>query len=145
MDALLYLVPGLIIAGCVSGAVQVIRHTLRTDRAWTHGLTAEGRCLNTYTKTNGSRDTAARRTLHHVYEFTTREGERVRFDEIGGDSTVVPGDHVVVRYPAERPQWATALPPARGRLILGSAVLVAFMGAVTVGCVLFAVSAHSAV
>ncbi|MER8017731.1 DUF3592 domain-containing protein [Streptomyces griseoluteus] len=145
MDAFLYLVPGVITAGCVFGAVQVIRRALRTSRMWAHGLTAEGRCLNTYMKTSGGNDAAVRSTLHHVYEFTTREGERFRFDEVGGDSTVVAGDHVVVRYLAERPQWATALRPAKGRLILGTGVLVVFMGAIAVGCVLFAVSAHSAV
>ncbi|MFJ6846174.1 DUF3592 domain-containing protein [Streptomyces griseoluteus] len=145
MDAFLYLVPGVIMAGCVFGAVQVIRRALRTSRMWAHGLTAEGRCLNTYMKTSGGNDAAVRSTLHHVYEFTTREGERFRFDEVGGDSTVVAGDHVVVRYLAERPQWATALRPAKGRLILGTGVLVVFMGAIAVGCVLFAVSAHSAV
>lgn len=145
MDALLYLVPGVMITGCVFAAVQVIRRALRTSRAWTHGLTAEGRCLHTYLRASGGHDTTVRGTLHHVYEFTTREGERFRFDEVGGDSTVVAGDHVVVRYPAERPQWATALQPAQGRLILGTGILVAFMGVVAVGCVLFAVSAHSTV
>ncbi|WP_234306691.1 DUF3592 domain-containing protein [Streptomyces sp. NRRL F-2799] len=145
MDALLYLVPGVITAGCVFGAVQVIRRALRTSRTWARGLTAEGRCLNTYTKTSGGNDTAVHSTLHHVYEFTTREGKKFRFDEVGGDSTVVAGDHVVVRYLAERPQWATALRPARGRLILGTGVLVAFLGVMIVGCVLFAVTAHSAV
>ncbi|MEV8044948.1 DUF3592 domain-containing protein [Streptomyces griseoluteus] len=145
MDALLYLVPGVITAGCVFGAVQVIRRALRTSRMWAHGLTAEARCLNTYTRTSGGNDTAVHSTLHHVYEFTTREGERFRFDEAGGDSTVVAGDHLVVRYLAERPQWATALQPARGRLILGTAVLLAILAVVGVGAVLFAVSARSAV
>ncbi|MGW2208153.1 hypothetical protein [Streptomyces sp. NPDC001781] len=145
MDAFLYFVPGLIVTGCVLGTVQVIRRALRTSRTWAHGLTAEGRCLHTYTKTSGGHDTAVRSTLHHVYEFTTREGQRFRFDEVGGDSTVLAGDHVTVRYLAERPQWATALRPARGRLVLGTGVLVAFMAVVAVGCVLFAVSVHSAV
>ncbi|MFI8346673.1 DUF3592 domain-containing protein [Streptomyces sp. NPDC085596] len=144
MDALLYLVPGVITAGCVFGAVQVIRRALRTSRLWAHGLTAEGRCLNTYMKTSGGNDAAVRSTLHHVYEFTTREGQSFRFDEVGGDSTVVAGDHVVVRYLAERPQWATALEPSRGRLILGTGGLIVFLGVMVVGCVLFAVSAHSA-
>ncbi|GHF25348.1 hypothetical protein E5082_26010 [Streptomyces griseoluteus] len=145
MDALLYLVPGVITAGCVFGAVQVIRRALRTSRMWAHGLTAVARCLNTYTKTSGGNDTAVSSTLHHVYEFTTREGERFRFDEAGGDSTVVAGDHLVVRYLAERPQWATALQPARGRLILGTAVLLAFLAVIILGCLLFAVTARSVV
>ncbi|MEU9924480.1 DUF3592 domain-containing protein [Streptomyces griseoluteus] len=144
MDAFLYFVPGVIVAGCVFGAVQVIRRALRTSRMWAHGLTAEARCLNTYTKTGGGNDTAVHSTLHHVYEYTTRDGQKFRFDEAGGDSTVVAGDHVGVRYLAERPQWATALQPARGRLIFGTGVLVAFLGVLAVGCVLFAVSAHSA-
>ncbi|MFC9157656.1 DUF3592 domain-containing protein [Streptomyces bauhiniae] len=145
MDAFLYLVPGVMFTGCVFGAVQVIRRARRTSKLWAQGRMAEGRCLNTYMKTSGGHDNAVRSTLHHVYEFTTREGERFRFDEVGGDSTVVAGDHVVVRYLADRPQWATALQPAKGRLIFGTGVLVAFMGVVAVGCVLFAVSAHSAV
>ncbi|MEW2318870.1 DUF3592 domain-containing protein [Streptomyces bauhiniae] len=144
MEALLYLAPGLIATGCVLGVVQLIRRALRTSRTWAHGLTAEGRCLNTYTKTSGGHDDAVRSTLHHVYEYTTREGERFRFDEVGGDSTVVAGDHVVVRYLAERPQWATALQPARGRLVLGTGALVVFLGVMIVGCVLFAVTVHSA-
>ncbi|MFD8259866.1 DUF3592 domain-containing protein [Streptomyces griseoluteus] len=144
MDVLLYLVPGVITAACVLGGVQVIRRALRTSRMWARGLTAEARCLNTYTRTSGGNGTAAHSTLHHVYEFTTREGERFRFDEAGGDSTVVAGDHLVVRYLPERPQSATALQPARGRLILGTAVLVAFLAVVGTGCVLFAVSARSA-
>ncbi|MFD4785700.1 DUF3592 domain-containing protein [Streptomyces sp. NPDC058459] len=144
MDALLYIAPGVIITGCVLGIVQVIRRALRTRTLWAHGQVAEGRCLNTYMKTSGGDKTAVHSTLHHVYEFTSREGERFRFDEAGGDSTVVAGDHVVVRYLAERPQWATALRPARGRLIVGTGVVVAFLGVIAAGCVLFAVSAHSA-
>lgn len=58
---------------------------------------------------------------------------------------MVAGDHVVVRYLAERPQWATALRPARGRLVLGTGGVIVFLGVMAVGCVLFAVSAHSAV
>ncbi|MGC4999261.1 MULTISPECIES: DUF3592 domain-containing protein [unclassified Streptomyces] len=144
MDVLLYLVPGVITAGCVFGVVQVIRRALGTSKLWARGRTAEGRCLNTYAKTSGGNGAAVRSTLHHVYEFTTREGGRFRFDEVGGDSTVVAGDHVTVRYLAERPQWATALEPARGRLILGTGAVVAFLGVMIAGCVLFAVSAHSA-
>ncbi|MET7613595.1 DUF3592 domain-containing protein [Streptomyces seoulensis] len=144
MEALLYLAPGLIATGCVLGVVQVIRRALRTSKLWAHGQVAEGRCLNTYMKSSGN-DAAVRSTLHHVYEYTTREGGRFRFDEVGGDSTVLAGDHVVVRYLPDRPQWATALQPARGRLVLGTGALVAFLGVLVVGCVLFAVTVHSAV
>jgi hypothetical protein len=55
-------------------------------------------------------------TLHHVYEFTTREGRAVRFEERGGPGTVLEGDIVTVHYTADHPERATAEAPARGKL-----------------------------
>src|SRR5882762_5082204 len=82
MDVFFYAIPGLIMTVVILGAVKMIRRWLDLTRAWNSGLTAEGCCLRTYTTTSGgSGDTSVTTTLHHVYEFTTREGRTVRFEE----------------------------------------------------------------
>ncbi|MEV6333999.1 hypothetical protein AB0M12_04690 [Nocardia vinacea] len=53
MELLIELVPGLIIAVAVFMAFAAVRRTLGLQRAWTSGLTAKGRCLKVFTKTNG--------------------------------------------------------------------------------------------
>jgi hypothetical protein len=65
--------------------------------------------------------------LHHVYEFTTRDGRVIRFDEDGGPSTTVEGDIVTVHYLPERPERATAKVPARGRLAAGTGGAMLFL------------------
>ena len=103
-ELLFYAVPTLIIAGCGFAVYALIRRARRLSRTWAHGLTAEARCLRSYTTTSGGGgDTSVHTTLHHVYEFTTREGRTVRFDEENGPSTVVEGDFVTVRYLPECP------------------------------------------
>ncbi|MGW6906461.1 DUF3592 domain-containing protein [Streptomyces sp. NPDC054940] len=128
MEVFFYIVPTLMIAVASFAAIVVIRRSLRVSRAWSSGLTAEARCLRTYTTTSGGGDTSVRTTLHHVYEFVTRDGRPVRFDEGGGPGTVLEGDIVTVHYVAERPEHATAKPPAPGRLAAGTGCLLAFLG-----------------
>ncbi|MGW0879493.1 DUF3592 domain-containing protein [Streptomyces sp. NPDC002671] len=143
MELLLYIVPVVMIGFLAFAAYALIRRARRISRTWTHGLTAEGRCLRSYTTTSGGGgDSSVHTTLHHVYEFTTREGRTVRFDEENGPSTVVDGDHVIVRYLPECPELATALPPSRARLAFGTGCGLIVIGLATTVCVVFIVVAH---
>ncbi len=54
MDYLFYGVPGLIMIGALAQAVAVVRRSLRLRSNWNSGLTAEARCLRTYTTTSGA-------------------------------------------------------------------------------------------
>ncbi|MER6030354.1 DUF3592 domain-containing protein [Streptomyces sp. NPDC001851] len=142
-ELLFYAVPALMIAGAVFALARLLRRSREVRRAWHGGLTAEARCLQTYTTTSGGGgETSVHTTLHHVYEFTTREGRTVRFEEANGPGTTIPGDIVTVHYTAERPERATAHAPARGRLAAESGCQVAFFGVFIGGCVLFMVAAH---
>ncbi|MET9909278.1 DUF3592 domain-containing protein [Streptomyces sp. NPDC006476] len=143
MEAFFYLVPGLMIAFALTALVALLRRARHISSAWNSGLTAEARCLNTYTTTSGGGETSVSTTLHHVYEFTTREGRPVRFEESNGPSTTVTGDVVMVRYAAERPERATAKPPAPGRLVAEQGCLLAFFGVFIGFCVMFMVSVHA--
>jgi large-conductance mechanosensitive channel len=142
MEALFYVVPLLMIGVAVFMLVKVVRRSQDMRSAWSSGLTAEARCLRTYTTTSGGGDTMVSTTLHHVYEFTTREGRSVRFEEGNGPATVVEGDLVTVHYAAEWPERATAHAPARGRLAAESGCLAAFLGVFIAGCVIFMVVVH---
>ncbi|MGW2419201.1 DUF3592 domain-containing protein [Streptomyces sp. NPDC001709] len=139
-----YAIPTLMIAGFGSALFRLVRRARRIGRAWAHGLTAEARCLRTFTKTSGGGgDTSVRTTLHHVYEFTTREGRTVRFEEEGGAATVMEGDFVTVRYLPEQPERATARPPAPAKLAVGTGFGVAFLGVGIAFCVGFMILAHT--
>ncbi|MFD8308503.1 DUF3592 domain-containing protein [Streptomyces sp. NPDC059690] len=116
MGVLFSIVPLLLIALAVYGAVVVLRRSREVSGAWSSGFTAEARCIKSYTTTSRSGDNMVRTTLHHVYEFTTRDGRLVRFEETGGPSTRVEGDIVTVYYLPERPERATAKAPAPGKL-----------------------------
>ena len=140
MEAFFYLVPSLMIALALTGLVHLLLRARRVRSAWNSGLTAEARCLNTYTTTSGGGgDSSVSTSLHHVYEFTTREGRPVRFEESDGPRTIVTGDIVTVRYPAEHPEWATAKPPRPGRLLAEQGCLLAFFGVFIAGCIAFMV------
>src|SRR4051794_9129742 len=116
MDVFFYVVPSLMIALVLLGAARVIRRSLDLRRAWASGLVAEARCLRTYTTTSGgSGDSSVSTTLHHVYEFTTREGRVVRFEEEDGPGTILEGDIITVHYAASHPDKATAQPPRPGK------------------------------
>lgn len=143
MEALFYIAPLLIIAVVVIGAVSVIRRSRQVNSAWSSGLTAEARCLRTYTTTSGGAgDTMVSTTLHHVYEFTTREGRTVRFEERNGPGTTLEGDIVTVHYAADHPERATAQAPSRGKLVAGTGCALVFFGVVVAFCVVFILVAH---
>ena len=141
MDFMFYAVPGLIMAGTVFVAVRVIRRALQLRRAWNSGLTAEARCLRTYTTTSGgSGDSSVRTTLHHVYEFTARDGRAIRFEEEGGPGTTVEGDIVVVHYAEGEAVKATAQAPSHVRNTASTVGILTFLSVVLVFCVGFMVT-----
>ena len=142
MEALFYVVPILMIVLVLFAANAVIRRSRRVNSAWSSGLTAEARCLRTYTTTSGGGDTMVSTSLHHVYEFATREGRTVRFEERGGPGTTLEGDIVTVYYTADHPEQATAHAPARGKLAAGAGCALVFFGVVVAFCVLFILVAH---
>ena len=142
MEVLFYIVPSIMIAGLLLAAFTVVGRAQRVSRAWDSGLTAEARCLRSYTTNSGGGDTMVSTTLHHVYEFTTREGRTVRFEEANGPGTTIEGDIVTVHYAAGHPEEATAKAPARGRLFAESGCLLLFLGAAIAFCVFFMVTAH---
>ncbi|WP_225831882.1 DUF3592 domain-containing protein [Streptomyces sp. NK08204] len=144
MELLIDIVPVVMTGFLAFAAYRLIQRARRISRTWTHGLTAEGRCLRSYTTTSGGGgDTSVHTTLHHVYEFRTREGRTVRFDEENGRSTVVEGDHVTVRYLPECPELATALAPSRGRLAFGTGFGLAVIGLAGAVCVAFIAVTHT--
>ncbi|MYX27261.1 hypothetical protein GTY75_11440 [Streptomyces sp. SID8381] len=144
MEALFYAVPSLMIAFAVLALVTAVRRARRVRDAWDGGLTAEARCLRTYTTTSGGGNTSVSTTLHHVYAFRTREGREVRFEEAGGPATRVEGDFATVHYRAEHPEHATAHAPARrGRLAAEQGCVFAFLGVFIAGCLTFMAVAHT--
>ncbi|WUP67245.1 hypothetical protein OG718_33880 [Streptomyces sp. NBC_00258] len=141
MDFMFYAVPGLIMAVTVFLAVRVIRRAFELRRAWNSGLTAEARCLRTYTTTSGgSGDSSVRTTLHHVYEFTARDGRTIRFEEEGGPGTTVEGDIVVVHYAEGEMVKATAQAPGHVRNTASTVGILAFLSVIVVFCVGFMVT-----
>jgi hypothetical protein len=144
-EAMMYAVPALIAGAALFAAYRVTRHWLRVRAAWRSGLTAEGRCLKAYTRTSGGDGSQVHTTLHHVYEFTARDGRPVRFEEEGGRATVVEGDVVTVYYADGPHVRATARPPKPARQAATSLLLLAFLGVVVAFCVDFAITFHEAV
>ncbi|WP_427922257.1 DUF3592 domain-containing protein [Streptomyces sp. cg40] len=142
MEALFYAVPVLLIALVSFLAFKVIRRSQQVNSAWSSGLTAEARCLRTYTTTSGGGDTMVSTTLHHVYEFMTREGRTVRFEEGNGPGTTLEGDIVTVYYAADHPERATAHAPARGKLTAEAGCMLAFCGVFIAFCLVFVFVAH---
>jgi hypothetical protein len=146
MDTMFYLVPGLIMAVTLFAAYRVVRRWLQIRSAWNSGLTAEARCLRAYTTVSGGQgDTSVRTTLHHVYEFTARDGRAVRFEEEGGPGTIVDGDFVTVYYKEGREVVATAHAPRRVKQAAATFGTLAFLGVIVVFCVGFIVSYASAI
>lgn len=143
MDFFFYAVPGLIIVVVLLAAARVVRRSLELRSAWNSGLTAEARCLRTYTTTSGGAgDTSVSTTLHHVYEFTTREGRSVRFEEANGPATTVEGDIVTVHYTAGRPEKATAYAPSPVKAAAGTIGMLVFFGVIVAFCIGFMVTYH---
>ncbi|MEU0059232.1 DUF3592 domain-containing protein [Streptomyces sp. NPDC006334] len=143
MEAFFYVVPSLMIAGVLFVLHRALRRTRQVNAAWSSGVTAEGCCLRTYTRTSGGGDSPVRTTLHHVYEFTARDGRSVRFDEGGGPGTTLEGDAVTVYYVPDRPEGATALTPRRGALMAGAGCMTAFCAVFIAFCVGFMAVAHT--
>lgn len=144
MDLMFYAVPSLILAGVLFAAYRVVRRSLQVRGAWNSGLTAEGRCLRMFTTTHGGgNDTSVRTTIHHVYEFTARDGRVVRFEEEDGPATVLEGDFVTVYYKEGKEGQgvvATALAPRRAKQAASTIGILAFLGVAVVFCVGFMVT-----
>ncbi|MDR3080300.1 MAG: DUF3592 domain-containing protein [Streptomyces sp.] len=141
MDIFFYVMPSLIIAGALAVAVRVVGRSLQLRSNWNSGLTAEARCLRAYARTR--RDQGAqvtRTTLHHVYEFVTRDGRAVRFEEANGPGTTVEGDIATVHYTRDRPERATAHAPAPGKALVGMAGVLMLLAVVIAFCVAFMAS-----
>ncbi|OON75382.1 DUF3592 domain-containing protein [Streptomyces tsukubensis] len=142
MKILFLAIPALIACVALGMAVSAMRERLRLRAAWRGGLTAEAHCRRTYATTGRRGGSGTSTTLHHVYEFTARDGRTVRFEEEDGPATTLEGDIVVVSYAADHPERATAQEPGTALrhtahtvgLLLFCAVMVAF-------CVFFATSA----
>ena len=143
MDVFFYLVPGLILTVVLLGAYRVTRRSLQIRSAWNSGLTAEGRCLRMFTTAHGGgHDSSVHTTLHHVYEFTARDGRVVRFEEEDGPATTLEGDFVTVYYKEGDEVVATAKTPRRAGLAASTIGILAFLGVVAVFCVGFMVTFH---
>ncbi|MEU6093348.1 DUF3592 domain-containing protein [Streptomyces sp. NPDC047079] len=143
MDFFFYALPGLIMAGALAMAATVVRRSLQLRSNWNSGLTAEARCLRTYTTTGRGGDTSVTTTLHHVYEFTTREGSTVRFEESNGPATTLEGDIVPVHYTQAHPERATAHSPAPGKALAGTVGILLFLAVIVAFCVGFMVTYHA--
>lgn len=142
MEFFFYAVPILMGAGVIAMAVAVINRHLRMREAWASGLTAEGRCLRTYTTTSGHGDRShIRTTLHHVYEFTPPAGRPVRFEEQNGPATIIEGDFVTVYYAADRPEAATVQAPDPARSAASLVGVLCFFGVMLAFLVFFMVTA----
>lgn len=139
MIALLYAVPALVMSAVLLGAYHAVRRWHRAGSAWRSGLTAEAECLRVYPMAHGgSGDSRVHTRLRHVYEFRTREGRVVRFEEEGGPGTTLEGDIVTVHY-ADGPEvLATALPGRGGYGVIAFMAL-AFAGVTVLFCVGFMV------
>ncbi|MFJ6832067.1 DUF3592 domain-containing protein [Streptomyces sp. NPDC091209] len=143
MSVFFYAFPGVIIVAVLLLAARTVRRSLELRSAWNSGLTAEARCLRSYTTVGGGgNDSSVTTTLHHVYEFTTNKGRAIRFEEANGSSTVVEGDTVTVFYTAQRPERATAQPPSPARAAAGMFGMLVFCGLIVTFCVGFMITYH---
>lgn len=143
MSVIFYAIPSLIIVVVLLAAAGIVRRSLELRSAWSSGLTAEARCLRSYTTVSGgANDTSVSTTLHHVYEFTTREGRAIRFEEAHGPATVVDGDIVPVYYTAAHPEKATAQPPSQTRAAVGTFGMLVFFGVIVTCCIGFMITYH---
>ncbi|MEU6678350.1 DUF3592 domain-containing protein [Streptomyces sp. NPDC046925] len=143
MEFMFYVVPALIAAVVIAMAVKVVRRSLELRQAWASGLTAEARCLRTYTTTSRNSDSGhTTTTQHHVYEFTPPAGRPVRFEEENGPAATVEGDFVTVHYAAGRPEKATAHAPSPVKNAVGTVGLLCFLGVALAFCVFFVVTAN---
>ncbi|MEI5098154.1 DUF3592 domain-containing protein [Streptomyces sp. PmtG] len=140
---LAYIVPALMACMAIAGVVTILRRSAWLWRAWRSGVTAEARCLRTYTTTSshGGDSHRVSTNLHHVYEFVTRDGRVVRFEEENGPGTVLEGDIVTVYYAPERPDRATAHAPRPLADATATIFMLCFLGVVIAFCVFFVMGA----
>ncbi|MDF3297688.1 hypothetical protein [Streptomyces tropicalis] len=139
MDVVFYALPSVIAAAALYAAYRAVRRWARLRRVWADGLTAEGRCLRVYTTARGGgHHSSVSTVLRHVYEFTSRDGVRVRFEEEGGPGTVLEGDTVTVHYAEGREDVvATAQRPRLVHSALLTLFTLAVLGTVVAFCVAF--------
>ncbi|MFF4383193.1 DUF3592 domain-containing protein [Kitasatospora sp. NPDC001547] len=120
-----------------------IRRARLDLRTLAEGLSAEARCLETYT--TQERDPSSRRTRterHVILGFRTRDGAEVRLEDTSGAPRVV-GDRVTVRYLPDRPHRAVVVDRARAGIaarIAGDVLI----GLLVVACgTVFAISGYN--
>ncbi|MDG4858433.1 hypothetical protein P8605_09765 [Streptomyces sp. T-3] len=142
MDFMFVVIPLFIMGVAILVGVKTVLRALQLRSAWRSGLTAEARCLRFYTTTR-RHDDHVTTTRHHVYEFTTRDGRLVRFEEENGPGTIIEGDIVPVHYTAEHPERATARPPSPVGNLAGTAGTLAFVAVMIAFCVFFMTTAAS--
>ncbi|MFF3405812.1 DUF3592 domain-containing protein [Streptomyces sp. NPDC002742] len=143
MNVFFYALPALMITVVLFAAAKSVRRSLELRSAWKSGLTAEARCLRAFTTVSGgANDTSVTTTLHHVYEFTARDGRAIRFKESDGRPTVVEGDIVTVHYTAQHPDKATAHEPNPVRVAVGTLGMLVFFGVIVAFCVGFMITYH---
>ncbi|MGW0841510.1 hypothetical protein ACWD26_15330 [Streptomyces sp. NPDC002787] len=145
MDAIFYLVPAAMMAVIAFMGGRVLHRWLLLRSAWNSGLTAEARCLKAFTTVSRSmgEHSSVHTTLHHVYEFTTRDGRSIRFEEEDGPMTTIEGDFVTVHYTDGPKVVATAHAPGRRvKQAAASFGILAFLGVAFVFCVGFVVTFH---
>ncbi|MEE1829597.1 DUF3592 domain-containing protein [Streptomyces sp. SP17KL33] len=145
MDVFFYLIPTVMMAFIGFMAYRVLHRWLRVRRAWSSGLTAEARCLRTFTTVSdsGGEHSRVSTTIHHVYEFTTRDGRSIRFEEEDGPMTTVEGDFVTVHYTDGPNVVATAHAPGeRVKHAAAGLGILAFLGVGFAFCVFFMVTYH---
>ncbi|MFI5779102.1 hypothetical protein [Nocardia sp. NPDC051570] len=115
MEVTLTYVTGLFIVVVLLIVAAVVYTTTQRQRGRGGEMTAEGRCLRMFTTTSGGGDWSVRTDVHHVYEFTTRDGRVVRFEERGGPATRLEGDFVTVYYTEGHEAAATTRGPGHVR------------------------------
>ncbi|MER6158395.1 hypothetical protein ABT147_23025 [Streptomyces sp. NPDC001868] len=144
MDVFFYLVPVVMMTFIGFMAYRVLIRWLRIRSAWNSGLTAEGRCLKTFTTVSEGMGEhgRVRTTIHHVYEFKTHDGRAIRFEEEDGPMTTVEGDFVTVHYTDGPNVVATAHAPGQVKQAAASLGLLVFLGVVFSFCVFFMVTYH---
>ncbi|MDX2936947.1 DUF3592 domain-containing protein [Streptomyces ipomoeae] len=144
MDFFFYAIPVVMMTVIAFMGYRVLRRWLQMRSAWNSGLTAEGHCLKAFTTVSKSmgEHSSVRTTIHHVYEFKTRDGRVVRFEEEDGPMTTVEGDFVTVYYTDGPNVVATAHEPGRVRQAAASLGILAFLGVAFVFCVGFMVTYH---
>ncbi|MEU7043171.1 DUF3592 domain-containing protein [Streptomyces varsoviensis] len=134
-SALVLAIPALMACLALYGIGRVAERRRRLTTLWRTGLTAQGRCLRAYATSRGGDGGPA--VLHHVYEYRTRDGRPVRFEETGSPASVMAGDTLTVRYLPDQPEQATALQPDNSGMLRAAAASMAVLTALLAVIVCF--------